>query len=102
MNIRGTKNVRHIDDEYMFGDSILVAPVLTPLEKSKVRELYLPKGVWVDFFTKEEINSTGEWTKKPVDLKTMPLYVKKGSKIKFCDVSPSLINGCKNIRETEF
>lgn len=96
------RNVRCIDDEYMFGDSILAAPVLTPLEKSRVRKLYLPKGVWVDLFTREEINSAGEWIEKPVELKTMPLYVKKGSKIKYCDVSPSLMNGCKNIREAEF
>ena len=96
------RNVFHIDDEYMFGDSILVAPVLTPLEKSRVRKLYLPKGVWTDFFTGEEINSTGMWIQKPVDLKTMPLYVKKGSKIKYCDVRNSLIDGCGKIKEAQF
>ncbi len=80
------RNVYHIDDEYMFGDSILVAPVLMPLAKSKIRKIYLPKGVWTDFFTKEKTESQGIWIEKSVDLKTMPLYVKYGSEIKLRDI----------------
>ena len=37
-----------IKDEYLFGDSLLVAPIIAP-EKS--RKVYLPEGRWFDFFT---------------------------------------------------
>jgi alpha-glucosidase (family GH31 glycosyl hydrolase) len=36
------------DDQYMFGPSILVAPVYT--EGATDRELYLPEGQWVEWF----------------------------------------------------
>lgn len=76
------RTVYPIDDEYLFGDSILVAPVLTPLSRSTTRTLYLPKGGWIDCFTGERIESTGQWIRRPVDLKTMPLYLKEGATVK--------------------
>jgi alpha-D-xyloside xylohydrolase len=36
-----------VDDEYLFGSSILVAPLLH--EKSTSRDVYLPPGNWVDY-----------------------------------------------------
>ena len=35
-----------LDDEFLLGDDILVAPVLT--EASRARDVYLPAGLWVD------------------------------------------------------
>ncbi|MBQ7961467.1 MAG: DUF4968 domain-containing protein [Clostridia bacterium] len=95
------RNVRHIDDEYLFGDSLLVAPVLKPLSKTDVREIYLPKGTWTDYFTKEKIESTGMWISKKVDLKTMPIFVKEGTVLKYCKVDESLCNGMGEIVRTE-
>ena len=40
-----------IDDEYMFGDTLLAAPVTAPGVAS--REVYLPAGEWFDFYTGE-------------------------------------------------
>jgi alpha-D-xyloside xylohydrolase len=77
------RNVMHIDDQYMFGDSLLIAPILSPIEKSKTRKLYLPKGKWFDYWTKEEYESRGEWIEKKVDLQTIPIYVKAGSVIPY-------------------
>jgi alpha-D-xyloside xylohydrolase len=37
-----------IDDEYMFGSSLLVAPLIEPGDGRKV---YLPPGVWIDYQT---------------------------------------------------
>ena len=72
------RNVRYVDDEYLFGDSLLVAPILKPLSKTDIREIYLPKGTWFDYFTKEKIESTGMWITRKVDLKTMPFFFKRG------------------------
>jgi alpha-glucosidase/alpha-D-xyloside xylohydrolase len=64
------------DDVYMWGTSILVAPVI---EKGAVqRKTYLPQGQWWDFWTQTEIEG-GKDVVRDVDLETMPLYVKAGS-----------------------
>jgi alpha-glucosidase (family GH31 glycosyl hydrolase) len=76
----------------MFGDSFLVAPVLAPLDETRQRRLYLPAGVWVDYWTKETIESRGEWINRPVDLETMPLYVKAGSVIPYGEEKQSTNN----------
>ncbi len=44
----GDQNATARDDQYMFGPSILVAPVYT--EGAAERELYLPEGEWVEWF----------------------------------------------------
>ena len=77
------RNVWHIDDQYLFGDSMLIAPILASLEESTQRTLYLPAGIWIDYWNKEVINSRGEWIERPIDLETMPIYVKAGSIIPY-------------------
>jgi alpha-glucosidase (family GH31 glycosyl hydrolase) len=65
-------------DEYLWGRDILVAPVV---EKSATsRSLYLPRGAWYDFWTRERIEGGREIVRK-VDLETMPLYVRAGAVI---------------------
>ena len=84
------RNLRAIDDEYLFGDDFLVAPVLKPLSEASTRDVYLPAGEWVDFWTKERIASAGKWIIRPVDLATMPIYVKAGAHIPMCECRPYL------------
>ncbi|MBO4885471.1 MAG: glycoside hydrolase family 31 protein [Clostridia bacterium] len=43
-------NVFDIEDEYMLGDALLVAPVLDDVDE---RDIYLPKGEWQNIFTGE-------------------------------------------------
>lgn len=63
-------------DVYLWGRNILVAPVV---EKGATeRRLYLPAGDWYDFWTHEKIAGGREIT-RPVDLETMPLYLRAGS-----------------------
>ena len=95
------RNVRHIDDQYLFGDSLLIAPVLKPLSKSPYRDVYLPEGVWFDYFTKEKIRSHGQWIRRKVDLATMPIYVKEGAVLSYCSADESLANGMGEIVKTE-
>lgn len=63
-------------DEYLWGRDILVAPVTEKGATS--RRLYLPRGVWYDFWTLEKVEGGREIT-RPVDLATMPLYVRAGA-----------------------
>lgn len=66
------------DDQYMWGDAFLVAPVLE--KGARQRKVYLPAGEWWDFWTGERMSGGREVTRS-VDLATIPLYVKTGSVI---------------------
>ena len=80
------RQVWHIDDEYYFGSEFLVAPVLSADDR---RDVYLPEGRWVNFFTGER-HEGGRWLKGvqcPLD--EMPLYVKEGATIElYPDLDP--------------
>jgi alpha-D-xyloside xylohydrolase len=92
MDFPGDRNALDINDQYMFGKSILVCPVTTPMYSKetdedfstiKSRELYLPSGTdWIDFWTGEKLKG-GQKVKKEVPLDIMPLYIKSGSIIPF-------------------
>ncbi|MBQ9784430.1 MAG: glycoside hydrolase family 31 protein [Clostridia bacterium] len=47
------KNVYDVDDEFMLGDALLVAPILDT--ESTSREVYLPAGTWIDLHSGEKI-----------------------------------------------
>jgi alpha-glucosidase (family GH31 glycosyl hydrolase) len=63
-------------DQYLWGSSLLVAPVVE--RGAKTRRVYLPRGAWYDFWTGERHEGAREVT-KTVDLETMPLYVRAGA-----------------------
>lgn len=68
-----------IDDAYMFGPDILVAPVI---EKDAVaREVYLPEGAeWKDAWT-SEIYKGGCAVKVDAPLERIPLFLKDGAEL---------------------
>ncbi|TZF82826.1 glycoside hydrolase family 31 protein [Pedobacter sp. BS3] len=66
------------ENEFTFGDKILVAPVTEPGQKSKI--VYLPKGKWYDYWTHDLIEGGAEITvNTPLD--SMPIFVRAGSVI---------------------
>ncbi len=66
------------DDEFMFGDDILVAPVLWPGDTT--RELHLPTGEWYDYWTNNRYDGDKQVTvSAPVD--RLPIFVKAGAVI---------------------
>lgn len=74
-------NCWHIDDEYYFGDDFLVAPVMS---SDNCRDIYLPEGEWVEFFTGDRFSVTGggKWLKNiETPLERMPVFVRKGAVI---------------------
>ena len=68
----------NISDEYYFGRKMLVAPVMSSDDK---RDIYLPEGEWVNFFTGER--HVGPCWLKGVDvpLDQMPVFCRPGTEI---------------------
>jgi alpha-glucosidase len=65
-----------LGDEYLWGRDLLVAPVIEKGARS--RHVYLPRGVWVDWWTGEKLTG-GRWVDRSVDLSTLPLYARAGA-----------------------
>jgi alpha-D-xyloside xylohydrolase len=96
MDFATDKNALDINDQYMFGKSILVSPVsnamyIKPVVNGrdtslaedfstvKTKETYLPAGAdWYDFWTGEKL-SGGKKTTKETPIGIIPLYIKAGS-----------------------
>ena len=72
------RQVWHIDDEYYFGSEFLVAPVMNSEGK---RDIYLPEGLWVNFFTGQRIEGGRWYYDVEVPLDQMPVFVRPGSLI---------------------
>jgi alpha-D-xyloside xylohydrolase len=64
-----------VDDQFMFGPSLLVAPLLNGQSN---RNVYLPQGVWYDFYTGARM-AGGRTVVVEKSLDQMPLFVKSGS-----------------------
>lgn len=96
MDFAADKNALDINDQFMFGRSIMVSPVTNAMyikpivngkdtsfaedfSSVKAKETYLPAGAnWYDFWTGEKISGGKKATKEtPLDI--IPLYIKAGS-----------------------
>ena len=73
------RQVWHIDDEYYFGSEFLVAPVMN---SENCRDIYLPEGLWVNFFTGERLDGGRWYYDVEVSLDQMPVFVRPGAHIK--------------------
>lgn len=72
--------VWHIDDQYLFGRDLLVAPVM---RETGVRDIYLPEGRWVDLTTGERLEG-GRWLLGVTcSLGAIPVFVRHGSLIPY-------------------
>lgn len=66
-----------INDQFLFGENIMVAPVLE--QGKKARMIYLPKGEnWIDYWTQESFEG-GQYIIKEAPLEICPIYIKEGS-----------------------
>jgi alpha-D-xyloside xylohydrolase len=92
MDFPKDKQALDINDQYMFGKSILICPVTRVMYSKdtkedfsivKTRELYLPKGAdWIDFWTGDKFTG-GQTVSKESPLDIIPLFIKAGSIIPF-------------------
>ena len=102
------ENARRRTDEFLFGDQILVCPVLEPfyyeadnklIEKDKIRECYLPSGCgWYNFWTGVYYEGGNSYLMDaPID--EIPIFVKAGSIIPMAEGLQHASEPClKNIK----
>ena len=77
-----------IKDQFLFGPSLMVCPVTepmyyekesTPIERPKIRKVYLPEGeTWIDWYTGTSY-ADGAWITVYAPIDRIPLFVKAGS-----------------------
>lgn len=65
-----------IIDEYMWGESFLVAPILEP--GLTTVDLFLPEGIWYDFYTSERHKGNSP-IEKQLSYSNIPIFVKAGT-----------------------
>jgi alpha-D-xyloside xylohydrolase len=75
----GDKNCAEVDDQFLFGPDLLVAPVLQ--SKVSKRKVYLPAGAtWTDAWTGKKFKG-GQTITADTPLEKIPLYLKNGRKL---------------------
>jgi alpha-D-xyloside xylohydrolase len=75
-DFRTDPQVKDIGDQFMYGPAIMVCPVTTEGQRS--RSVYLPRGIWYDFWTGEKIDGGSRIT-ADAPLSRIPLFVRGGS-----------------------
>ncbi|MCC6177505.1 MAG: glycoside hydrolase family 31 protein [Chloroflexi bacterium] len=80
LDYQGDPNVYHLDLQYLLGPSLLVAPIFEA--GATERTLYLPHGLWYDFWTGQPYEG-GRWVTAPAPIETLPLFVKAGAILPF-------------------
>ena len=73
------KTAWQVDDQYMFGPDVLVAPILYP--NMERREVYLPEGTeWKNAWTGEEFQG-GQTIEVEAPIDIIPLFLRKGAEL---------------------
>jgi alpha-glucosidase len=71
-------DLRNVDDQFMVGEQMLVAPVMSPGQTS--REVLLPSGQWFDFWT-DELFAGDSIVSVNTPLEQMPVFIRAGAVI---------------------
>ena len=81
-----------IEDEYLFGDALLVAPVCAP--KLTHRTVYLPAGTWVDWHTGAALSGQ-QFVTAEAPLDRIPVFARGGSVVPMLPTAPQSTAGLK-------
>lgn len=70
------------DLQFMLGDSIMIAPMLTPMEQRKHRQVFLPKGEWLEVGTGRLLiaGETGRMLQVSPPLGLAPAYLRNNER----------------------
>ncbi len=76
-DFHGDQEAYEVEDEFMFGSDLLVAPILE--EGARERRVYLPSGAtWTDAWS-DEVFEGGQWLEVDAPLERIPLYLRDGA-----------------------
>ncbi len=94
-------NVYRIDDEYMFGEDFLVAPIL---DGSYKRDVYLPEGNWLDLNNPDAepivVGKEGKTITCQATLAQMPLFCRLDENMEpMTDLAKELLPGIREIMD---
>ena len=78
LDYQDDSNTYNLDDQFMIGDDLLVAPIVKPDLTSRL--VYLPKGIWYDFWTNKKYDG-GAMIRVDAKLETVPMFVRGGAVI---------------------
>ena len=70
------ENTFNLNDEYLVGENILVAPVVDPGVTKRM--VYLPVGTWVNYWNGARFTG-GQHILVDAPIDTMPIFIKEGS-----------------------
>ena len=76
LNYQDDANTYNLDDEFMVGNDLLVAPIVKPDVTRRL--VYLPKGTWYDYWTNKKYEG-GTMISAEAPLETVPMYVRAGA-----------------------
>jgi alpha-glucosidase len=76
LNYQQDSNTLNLDDEFMVGSDLLVAPILKPDQTSRM--VYLPAGIWYDYWSNKKY-SGGVMVRVEAPLEVVPLFVRGGA-----------------------
>lgn len=65
------------DGQFLFGQELLVAPVVK--KGARTKNVYLPEGTWIDYNNKQTVYTGEQWTTVEAPLSCIPMFVKQGS-----------------------
>jgi alpha-glucosidase len=82
--------VHDLDDEYLFGPDLLVAPVFEPGQTA--RHVYLPGGDWYDWHT-DELAGGGRYVLTATPMDRIPIYARGGAVIPMWPAAPASTAG---------
>lgn len=71
------KEVANLGDEFLFGNDLLIAPVVNKGET--FRRLYLPEGNWIDFNNPKICYNGEQWIRYETPLDVIPVFVRQGA-----------------------
>ena len=78
LNYQDDPNTYNIDDQFMIGEDLLVAPIMKPDVTRRL--VYLPRGSWYDYWTSKKYRG-GTMITVDAPLETVPLFVRAGAMI---------------------
>ena len=84
-------NIDQVDDQYMLGESLLVAPVW--VEGDRRRVIYFPTGSWWNLYDSHQVVEGPKFAEVAAPLDRIPVFVRSGSVIPSYQTAPPHLKG---------